>query len=46
MAVGQLLWGVAQPTFGALADRYGPYRVLLIGALMMAWVGAHTTRHQ
>jgi MFS family permease len=36
MAVGQLMWGVAQPTFGALADRFGPYRVLLTGALMMA----------
>ncbi len=23
LAVGQLMWGVAQPTFGALADRYG-----------------------
>jgi MFS family permease len=41
MAVGQLLWGVAQPTFGALADRYGPYRVLLVGALMMS-VGSLT----
>jgi MFS family permease len=36
VAVGQLMWGVAQPTFGALADRYGPYRVLLAGALMLA----------
>ena len=42
MAVGQLLWGVAQPTFGALADRFGPYRVLLTGALMMA-VGSALT---
>ena len=23
MAMGQLMWGVAQPTFGALADRFG-----------------------
>ena len=36
MAVGQLMWGAAQPTFGALADRFGPYRTLLAGALMMA----------
>jgi MFS family permease len=36
MAVGQLMWGVAQPTFGAMADRQGAYRVLLIGALMLA----------
>jgi MFS family permease len=36
MAVGQLMWGISQPAFGALADRFGPWRVLLIGALMMA----------
>jgi MFS family permease len=42
MAIGQLSWGVAQPTFGALADRYGAYRVLLIGASMMA-VGSALT---
>jgi len=42
MAVGQLMWGLAQPTFGALADRYGAYRTLLAGALMMA-VGSALT---
>jgi len=42
MAVGQLMWGLAQPTFGALADRFGPYRTLLAGALMMA-VGSALT---
>jgi MFS family permease len=36
MAMGQLMWGVAQPTFGAMADRHGAYRVLLVGALMLA----------
>jgi MFS family permease len=36
LAVGQLMWGVVQPTFGALADRFGAYRVILAGALMMA----------
>jgi MFS family permease len=36
MAVGQLMWGIAQPTFGAMADRHGAYRVLLVGALMLA----------
>jgi len=36
MAVGQLSWGIAQPGFGALADRYGPYRVLLTGALLLS----------
>ncbi|HTU66671.1 MAG TPA: MFS transporter [Steroidobacteraceae bacterium] len=35
LAIGQLMWGVAQPVFGALADRHGAHRVLLIGALMM-----------
>jgi len=42
LAVGQLIWGVAQPTFGALADRYGAYRTLLAGALLMA-VGSALT---
>jgi MFS family permease len=36
MAVGQLFWGIAQPGFGALADRYGAYRVLLGGALLLS----------
>jgi len=36
MAVGQLMWGVAQPTFGVIADRFGAWRALLAGALMMA----------
>ena len=36
LAVGQLSWGIAQPGFGALADRYGPYRVLLAGAVLLS----------
>jgi MFS family permease len=36
LAIGQLMWGVAQPVFGAMADRHGAGRVLLIGALMLA----------
>src|SRR5688572_25629545 len=36
MAVGQLMWGIAQPAFGALADRHGASRVLLAGALLLA----------
>lgn len=35
LAIGQLMWGVAQPVFGAMADRHGAQRVLLIGALML-----------
>ena len=36
MAVGQFVWGAAQPLFGMLADRIGSYRVILIGGLMLA----------
>jgi MFS family permease len=36
LAVGQLVWGAAQPVFGALAERHGAQRVLLIGALMLS----------
>ena len=36
LAVGQLMWGVSQPVFGALADRYGSARVLVFGAFMLA----------
>jgi MFS family permease len=36
LAVGQLMWGVAQPIFGAVADRYGPGRVLVLGGLLGA----------
>src|SRR5215469_15532636 len=36
VAVGQFVWGVAQPLFGALADRYGPGRVIVFGGGMLA----------
>jgi len=36
LAVGQLIWGVAQPVFGAIADQYGAYRVMIAGALLLA----------
>jgi len=42
LAVGQLTWGAMQPAFGALADRYGAYRVLLAGALLLALGSALT----
>ena len=32
MAMQNLLWGVATPVAGALADRYGASRVLMAGA--------------
>ncbi|TNH16161.1 MFS transporter [Testudinibacter sp. TR-2022] len=36
MAVTQLMWGVAQPVTGALADRYSAWPVLLWGTLLLA----------
>ena len=36
LAVGQLLWGAAQPVFGAIADKYGAARVVVAGAIMLA----------
>lgn len=36
MAIGQFVWGLAQPVFGAVADRWGPGRVIVIGGLMLA----------
>ena len=36
LAVQNLLWGAAQPFAGALADRYGPARVLAGGGVLYA----------
>ncbi|MCB1927823.1 MAG: MFS transporter [Rhodocyclaceae bacterium] len=36
MAVAQFVWGAAQPVAGAVADRYGPGRVLAVGVVLMA----------
>jgi MFS family permease len=36
MAIQYLLWGVGAPIAGALADRYGPPVVLVVGALFYA----------
>lgn len=36
LAVGQFVWGAAQPVFGAIADKFGPVRVIIAGALMLA----------
>ena len=36
IAVFQLMWGVAQPATGALADHYGAWKVLGGGALVLA----------
>lgn len=37
LAVGQFVWGAAQPLFGMLADRIGSYRVIVLGALLLAF---------
>ena len=36
LAIGQFVWGLSQPVFGALADRYGSVPVLVLGSLMVA----------
>jgi MFS family permease len=36
MAVGQFVWGASQPIFGAVADRYGSGRVIVVGGIMLA----------
>jgi MFS family permease len=36
MALQNLLWGIATPIAGALADRYGSARVLILGAILYA----------
>jgi MFS family permease len=36
LAIGQFVWGLAQPLFGALADKRGPLSALVIGALVLA----------
>jgi len=41
-AVGQLMWGVAMPVAGAMADRWGPRPVMLSGAVLVAVVTAAT----
>jgi MFS family permease len=36
LAVGQFMWGASQPVFGAIADKYGPARVIVLGAVLLA----------
>jgi MFS family permease len=42
MAVGQFMWGAIQPIAGAVADRYGPGRVLFGGIVLLALGSALT----
>lgn len=36
LAIGQFVWGLAQPIFGAVADKKGSYSVLVFGTLLLA----------
>ena len=36
LAIGQFVWGAAQPIFGAVADKYGASRVIVFGAFLLA----------
>lgn len=36
LAIGQFVWGAAQPLFGMLADRVGNARVVVIGAVLLS----------
>ncbi|MEI6738344.1 MAG: MFS transporter, partial [Pseudomonadota bacterium] len=36
LAVGQFTWGAMQPIAGAIADRYGPGRVIASGAIILS----------
>lgn len=43
MAIGQFVWGLAQPVFGVISDRFGAGPVFVAGALMLASGAAMTT---
>ncbi len=36
MAIQNIFWGLGQPVFGAIADRFGTWRVLALGGLIYA----------
>jgi predicted MFS family arabinose efflux permease len=40
--IAQLIWGVAQPVAGAVADRWGPRWVMLAGVVLLAAANAAT----
>ena len=35
LAIGQFIWGLTQPIFGAIADKKGSFGVLVFGAILM-----------
>ena len=34
IALQNLMWGITQPIFGGLADRFGGYRIMLLGGVL------------
>ena len=36
MAIGQFVWGAVQPVFGAVADKWGSAKVIIVGAFLLA----------
>jgi predicted MFS family arabinose efflux permease len=36
LAIGQFMYGAAQPVFAALADKYGPIKMIAAGAVLLA----------
>ncbi len=36
LALQNLVWGFAQPVAGALADRYGPFKIMILGGFLYA----------
>ncbi|MRX33442.1 MFS transporter [Aminobacter sp. NyZ550] len=44
MAIQNLCWGLGQPIFGAIADRFGSWRVLTLGAVLYA-LGLYLMAH-
>lgn len=42
LAIGQFMFGMAQPVFAAIADKYGAIKVIVAGALLLALGSALT----
>lgn len=42
LAIGQFMYGAAQPIFAALADKYGAIRMIIVGAVLLALGSAAT----
>ena len=42
LAIGQFIWGLTQPIFGAIADKKGSFGVLVFGALFLGAMDLQT----